>query len=64
MAPFVSLTQQLSVLTELINAYKCRVYSCVMGPHDRCIDSTVPVRMASLRTCTLPCRAPTNPSTD
>ena len=63
MAPSVNVTQQLSELTELIKAYKCRVYSCVTGPHERCIESTVPVKLASLRACILPWRAPTRPST-
>ena len=49
MAPSVNVTQQLSELTELIRAYKCRVYSYVTSPHERCIESTVPVRLASLR---------------
>jgi len=62
MAPSVSVTQQLSDLTEFIKAYKCRVYSCVTSPHERCIESIVPVRLASLRACTLPWRAPTRPS--
>ena len=48
MAPSVCATQQLSDLTEFIKAYKCRVYNCVFGPHERCIESTVPVRLASL----------------
>jgi len=49
MAPSVSVSQKLSDLAEFIKAYKCMVYSCVTGPHKRCIESTVLERMASLR---------------
>ena len=53
----VSTTQQLSDTTELIKAYKCLVYNWVTGPQDRCMDSTVPVRLANLRAWTRPCLA-------
>jgi len=62
MAPSVSVIKQLSDLTDFIKAYECRVYICVTGPYERCIEIIVPVRMASLRTCNLPWRAPTRPS--
>ncbi len=49
LAPSVRATQQLSENTELINAYKCREYNWVTVPQDKCVESTVPVTLASLR---------------
>jgi hypothetical protein len=46
---FVSTTQQLSDTTELIKAYRCLVYNWVTGPHDKCMEITVPVNLARLR---------------
>ncbi len=62
MAPSVSVTQQLSDLTEFIKAYKCRVYNYVTGPRERCIENTVSARLASLRAYILPWHAPTRHS--
>ena len=53
-APSVSTTQPLSDTTELIKAYRCLAYKWVTGPHDKCMEITVPVNLARLRAYTLP----------
>ncbi len=53
-ASSVRTTQQLSDTTELIKAYRCLVYNWITGPHDKCMEITVPVNLARLRACTLP----------
>ena len=40
--PFIKNHPDVQNHTELINAYKCLVYNWVTGPHERCIESTVP----------------------
>ena len=53
-ASSVNTTQQLSDTTELIKVYRCLVYKWVTGPHDKCMEITVPINLARLRACTLP----------
>ncbi len=49
---------------EFIRAYTCLVYRWVTGPHEWCIDSTVPVMLANERATTLPLWADSARPTD